>query len=174
MKKIKFFLLILLLVSNCTSPIEKKKKELQNLKIKLSKVIIRKYNIILLPPLPKIYFDVFLEVQNTNEESVSIEKLNFQILKNYNNQENILIANAKTPQTYELAASETKEIKLEMITNLEENKEKKVYTFVGDIIKALIKNEEIEFVLDGHVEYDTLLGKINLPFSQVFKAEARP
>lgn len=170
----KLFFISIFLFSSCSNPIEKKKKQLQNLKIKLSKAVIKKYNIVLVPPVPKIYFDVFMEVENTNEEAVTLEKLNFKILTNYPDTENILIANAKTPDRYDLQAGEIKELKIEMITNLEENKEKKIYSFVGQMIKALLKNEEMEFFLDGYIEYETFLGKINLPFSQVFKTKARP
>ncbi len=171
MKKINYFLIIIFLLG-CANPIEKKKRQLKNLKVQISEVSIHKYNIILIPPLPKIYFDVFLEVENTNEESVTLQRFSFKILKNYTNQENILIASAKTSQVYELQAGETKRIKLELVTNLEENKDR-TYSFIADILKALIKNEEIEFLLDGYVEYDTFLGTIKLPVSQIFKTKAR-
>lgn len=172
MKKIIFYF-ILLFIFSCVNPIEKKKQELKNLKINLSKVIIKKYNIMLIPPVPKIYFDVLLNVENENPEEATIEKMNFKI---YNNPEkdNILIASAKTNEEYKLKPKENKEVLISMVTNFEENKEEKVLNFVGRLVKALVNNEELEFYLDGFVEYNTFLGKINIPVSQIFKTKVRP
>lgn len=165
-------ILVLGLLTFCANPIEKKKRELKNLKITLSKVTIKKYNLMFIPPVPKIYFDVFLNIENENPEEATIEKMNFKI---YNNPEkdNILIASAKTTEEYKLKPKEIKEIKISMVTNFEENKEEKVLNFVGRLLKALINNDELEFFLDGYVEYNTFLGKINIPFSQMFKTRVR-
>lgn len=166
------FYLILLLILNCVNPIEKKKQEFKNLKITLSKVVIKKYNIMLLPPVPKVYFDVLLNVENENQEEVTIEKIYFKI---YNSPEkdNILIANARTNEEYKIKPKEKKELLISMVTNFEENKEEKVLNFVGRLIKALLNNDELEFYLDGFVEYNTFLGKINIPVSQIFKTKVR-
>jgi hypothetical protein len=169
-----FTILFLFSLSYCSNPIEKKKKELKNLKIKLSEVHIKKYNMILLPPLPKIHFEVMLDVENGNEDTITIEKFNFKILTNYEKKENMILGIAKSPEEYELLPKEKRVISVSVVTSLEDNPDKKVYEFVGEILKSLLLNKEMEFLLEGSVEYNTFLGKINIPISEVFKTRARP
>lgn len=168
------FIILSFLFFSCTNPIDKKKKELKNLKITVSKVLITKYNMVLIPPLPKIYFNVILNVENENEDAVTIEKFNFKILTNYQNKENFILGTAKNPVEHEFAAKEKRELELAVVTTLEDNADEKVYKFVAEILKSLVLNKEMEFLLEGTVEYNTFLGKINVPVSHVFKTRARP
>ncbi|MCB1178886.1 MAG: hypothetical protein KDK36_14980, partial [Leptospiraceae bacterium] len=114
-----------------------------------------------------------LDIENQNEESVTVEKFSFNILTNYKDKENVIIGHAKSPAEFEFGAGEKREVPISIVTTLEDNPDGKAYEFVGPILKSLVTNKEMEFLLEGYVEYNTIVGKINIPISEVFKTKAR-
>ncbi|MDX1960442.1 MAG: LEA type 2 family protein [Leptospiraceae bacterium] len=168
------FIALTLVLLYCANPIERKKKQMENCKITLDSIKIQKYQILLIPPVPKIYFKAKLKIENQNSEEVTIQKFDFKLLTNEKNEENITLANAVSVEEHVLEAKSNKIIELDMVTTLEDNKESKVYGFVGDILGALLTNKEMEFLLKGNVHFETFLGKITVPFEEKIKTKVKP
>ena len=66
-----------------------------------------------------------------------------------------------------------KELELELITTFEESEDKDIFKSVLLLGKSAMQNEDIEFDLDGIIEYNTIAGKINIPYSSKFKTKVR-
>ena len=60
-----------------------------------------------------------------------------------------------------------------MQTLFEENVNKKLVIFFADLIKAMLGGGEMEFVLEGTVEFNTILGKMNVPLKEKVKTSLR-
>jgi hypothetical protein len=172
-KHFSFFFLIIFIVA-CANPIDKKKKQLENCKVTLDSVKIQKYQLLIIPPVPKIYFKANLNVENLNEEEVTIQKFDFKMLTNYKGKDNTTLATAKSTDEYLIQPYAIQKIELDLVTTLEDNSDKQVFGFVGDIIGSLLGNKEMEFLLQGNVHFETMFGKISIPFNQVFKTKVRP
>lgn len=166
-------LLIILSVSSCTNPIDRKKKQLENCKITLDSVKIAKYRMLLIPPVPKIYFKAKVNVENANPETVTLQKFDFKVLTNRKSQNNSVIAEIQSTEEHELQAGEIKALEVNLVTMLEETADEEIVGLVIKIFKSLIMNEELEFLLKGNVHFDTAVGKLSIPVEQVFKTKAR-
>lgn len=166
-------LLIILSVSSCTNPIDRKKKQLENCKITLDSVKIAKYRMLLIPPVPKIYFKAKVNVENANPETVTLQKFDFKVMTNRKSQNNSTIAELQSTEEHELQAGEIKALELNLVTMLEETADEEIVGLVIKIFKSLIMNEELEFLLKGNVHFDTAVGKLSIPVEQVFKTKAR-
>lgn len=164
---------ILCFTALCTNPIEKKKKQLENCKITLDSVKIAKYRMLLIPPVPKIYFKAKVNVENANTETVTLQKFDFKVMTNRKSQNNSTIAEVQSTEEHELQAGEIKALELNLVTMLEETADEEIVGLVIKIFKSLIMNEELEFLLKGNVHFDTAVGKLSIPVEQVFKTKAR-
>jgi hypothetical protein len=60
-----------------------------------------------------------------------------------------------------------------MQTLFEENVNKKLVIFFADLIKATLGGGEMEFIIEGTVEFDTILGKMNVPIKEKVKTSLR-
>ncbi|MCB1143515.1 MAG: hypothetical protein H7A24_11495 [Leptospiraceae bacterium] len=170
-----FLLLISFLFFHCSNPIEKKKKEFQNCKVEFVQAEVLKYNLILLPPIPKVYFRIILSVENNNDSEVTIEKFQFELksIGTETQRADLKVARVSNLEEITIPPESTKEIELEMITSLEENPDKEIYKMVLNIIKALLKNETMEFVLDGSFHFDSIIGKIQVPYEKKVTTKMR-
>jgi hypothetical protein len=174
--KILYFILLfpLLIFISCSNPIEKKQKELQNCKITVVSTEIKKFNFLLLPPVPKIQFNITLQIENTNDVEVTIEKFNFKILtKISETTDPMQIAIVDNKDEIVLPPLSKKDITLELLTTLEENPDRDVLRLVLFLGKQAMQQEKIDFILDGTIEYSSFLGKINIPYSTSFKTRLR-
>jgi hypothetical protein len=168
------FFVIIFQCSNCTNPIEKKKKELENCKVSIISADIVKFNFLFFPPVPKIHFKVNLEILNTNDVEVSIEKFSFKVYKKFPEKTNPLqIATIGSKEEIVIQALSKKELELDLITTFEESEDKDIFKSVLLLGKSALQNEDIEFELDGIIEYNTIAGKFNIPYSSKFKTKVR-
>ena len=161
--KIKLSLLLsILLFSACTNPIEKKRKELENCKITVDSLEIKNVRMFIVPPVPKLYFKANIKIENTNDVPV-IDGGN----------ENAHLAEVINANEHEIPAFATEIIQADMQTLFEENVNKKLVIFFADLIKAVLGGGEMEFVLEGTVEFNTILGKMNVPLKEKVKTSLR-
>jgi len=172
--KIKLSLLLsILLFSTCTNPIEKKRKELENCKITVDSLEIKNVRMFIVPPVPKLYFKANIKIENTNDVPVTIEKFSFKISTIDGGNENAHLAEVINANEHEIPAFATEIIQADMQTLFEENVNKKLVIFFADLIKAVLGGGEMEFVLEGTVEFNTILGKMNVPLKEKVKTSLR-
>ena len=167
--KIKLSLLLsILLFSACTNPIEKKRKELENCKITVDSLEIKNVRMFIVPPVPKLYFKANIKIENTNDVPVTIEISTID-----GGNENAHLAEVINANEHEIPAFATEIIQADMQTLFEENVNKKLVIFFADLIKAVLGGGEMEFVLEGTVEFNTILGKMNVPLKEKVKTSLR-
>lgn len=172
--KLKLSLFIsILLFSTCTNPIEKKRKELENCKITVDSLEIKNFRMFIVPPVPKLYFKANIQIENTNEVPVTIEKFSFKISTVDGGNENAYLAEVENKSEHTIPALTTEIIQADMQTLFEENVNKKLVVFFADLIKAALSGGEMEFVLEGTVEFNTVLGKMNVPIKEKVKTRLR-
>jgi hypothetical protein len=168
------FLFLIILFFSCSNPIQKKQKELQNCKISVVSTEIKKFNFLLLPPVPKIQFNITLLIENTNDVEVTIEKFTFKILtKISENADPMQIAIVDNKEEIILPPLSKKEVILDLITILEENPDKDVLRLVLFLGKQALQQEAVPFILDGSIEYNSFIGKMNIPFTTTFKTRLK-
>jgi hypothetical protein len=163
----------LLLLFSCSNPIEKKQKELSNCKVTVRDIEIKKILIVPIPPVPKIFFKVSLEVYNTNDVPVTIEKFHFKIATFQKEDKPIYIAEATNGEEYKFEPLEVKEIPLEMETIFEENLDSRILVFLLEMAKGALRGGEIELLFEGTVEFNTLFGKISVPVKEKMKTKVK-
>ncbi len=167
-------ILIIIQCFNCTNPIERKRKELENCKVSIISADIIKFNFLFFPPVPKIHFKVTLEIENTNDIEVSIEKFYFKVYKKFPEKLNPLqIAILESKEEIIIKSKSKKDLELDLITTFEESEDKDIFKSVLLLGRSAMQNEDIEFDLDGIIEYNTIAGKINIPYSSKFKTKVR-
>ncbi|MCP5498630.1 MAG: LEA type 2 family protein [Leptospiraceae bacterium] len=165
--KNKFILIFwIFIMSFCSNPIEKKMQELKKCEITLQDIRVVNYKILLIPPVPKIKFKADVEVYNTNEIPVTIERFQFQILKKSKKKDEIMLANVVSAEETLIPALERKLITLDLETALEENKKSDIVFFIKEFLKSWLVDREIELIFDGSVEFNTILGKMNIPIRE--------
>lgn len=165
-------LTIILSFLGCANPIEKKKKELKNLNVTLKSLEIVDFNMLLLPPVPKISFLVTLSVENTNDVSVTIDTFELEVFKK-NNKRNVQLAKVISNNKVEIKEFETKELFVDLNTLFEKNPSMEMLKFLKDLVVAMLKNQEIEYLIKGLIHVDTIFGKLNIPIEEVRKVKAR-
>ena len=166
------YILIFCLFFTCTNPIEKKRKELENCKLTVNATEIIRFQFILFPPVPKIHFKLFLDIENTNDDEVTIQKFNFNVLKEFQDKKFPLqVARISSSDEIIIPAKSKRELVLELITILEENQDKDLMKFALSLGNAAFNHQEIEFTLDGMIEFKTLVGIINIPYKNNFKTK---
>lgn len=172
--KIIFLYIPTILLLNCSNPIDKKKKELQNCKLTVISTEILEFRMIAFPPIPKIQLRVNTEIENMNSTPVTIEKFSFSVKKQTKGgKEPIQIAKVNSEDEIELPPLSKKDLKLDLTTTFEENMEETSFMVLGELVRSVMKREEIEFILDGNIEYRTFLGIVNIPYSTNFKTKFR-
>lgn len=174
--KLKLFLMILIafiIFTNCTNPIEKKRKELENCKIKVDSLEIKNFRMFIVPPVPKLYFKANIQIENTNDVPVTIEKFYFKVLTVEGGNENSYLAEVTNASEHVIAPFSTDMIQADMQTLFEENVNKKLVIFFADLLKAALSGGELEFIIEGTVEFDTILGKMNIPLKEKVKTSLR-
>jgi hypothetical protein len=159
---------------NCSNPIEKKKKEFENCNIYFVKAEILKYNLVLLPPIPKIYFKVMLELENNNDTEVLVEKFHFDLYSNFSNTENVILARIDHSNEIIVLPNSIQPIELDLVTSLEENPDSKIYKLVLTIIKSAFNQKQLDFKLIGTIYYKSIIGNIELPFSKIIRVNMNP
>lgn len=162
-----------LLFTNCTNPIEKKRKELENCKITVESLQVKNFRMFLIPPVPKIYFTANIQIENTNEVPVTIEKFSFKVSTVEGGNENTYLAEVENKSEHTIPALTTEIIQADMQTLFEENVNKKLVIFFADLMKAALGGGEMEFILEGTIEFNTVLGKMNIPIKEKIKTSLR-
>lgn len=162
-----------LLFLNCTNPIEKKRKELENCKITVDSLEIKNFRMFIVPPVPKLYFTANIQIENTNEVPVTIEKFSFKVSTVESGNENTYIAEVTSSNEHTIPALTSEIIQADMQTLFEENVNKKLVIVFADLIKLALGGGEIEFMLEGTVEFNTVLGKMNVPIREKVKTRLR-
>ncbi|MBP7282765.1 MAG: hypothetical protein KBA66_14375 [Leptospiraceae bacterium] len=170
--KLASFICILLFI-HCTNPIEKKRRELQNCKITVESLKVKNFRMFLIPPVPKIYFTANIQIENTNEVPVTIEKFSFKVSTVEGGNENTYLAEVENKSEYTIPALTTEIIQADMQTLFEENVNKKLMIFFADLMKAALGGGEMEFILEGTIEFNTVLGKMNIPLKEKVKTSLR-
>lgn len=172
--KLKLSLFIVVLVfSTCTNPIEKKRKELENCKITVESLKIKNVRMFIVPPVPKLYFNANIQIENTNDVPVTIEKFSFKVSTIEGGNENTYLAEVTNTNQRVIPPLTTEIVEAEMQTLFEENVNKKLVIFFADLIKSALGGGEMEFIIEGTVEFDTILGKMNVPIKEKVKTSLR-
>ena len=173
--KLKFsiFVILLFFLLHCTNPIEKKRKELENCKITVDSLEIKNFRMFLIPPVPKLYFTANIQIENTNEVPVTIEKFAFKVSTVEGGNEATYIAEVEHKSEHTIAARSTEIIQADIQTLFEENVNKKLVIFFADLVKAALGGGEMEFILEGSIEFNTILGKMNIPIREKVKTRMR-
>jgi hypothetical protein len=167
--KIKVFLLLFLAI-NCTNPIEKKKKEFENCKITVDSIEIKNMRLFIVPLAPKAYIKANLRVENTNDVPVDIEKFQFKTFLLEKDKENTLIAQVQNDQVQKVEAKSVKIIPTEMQTLFEENSSVKNISTYLNIAKSYLNGQDLDLLMDGTIEFNTFVGKVNIPVKEKIKA----
>lgn len=170
--KLSLFVFLFLFIS-CTNPVDKKRRELENCKITVDSLEIKNVRMFIVPPVPKLYFKANIQIENTNEVPVTIEKFSFKISTVESGNENAYLAEVSNTSEKEIPALTTQIIQADMQTLFEENVNKKLVIFFADLIKAVLAGGEMEFILEGSVEFNTILGKMNIPIKEKVKTSLR-
>lgn len=171
---LKFIFIFLFFIISCENPIERKKRELENCKLSVIETDILKFQLISFPPIPKVHLLIKTEVENTNDDSVTIQKFFFKVLKpTGKNNDLIQVARVSSTEELEIPPLSKKELNLEVFTTLEENLDNSTYILIMELARSAMKNEEINLVLDGNIEYRTFLGVINVPYQSNFKTKLK-
>ncbi len=163
------FAVIFLFVS-CANPIEKKKKEFENCKITIDSLEIKNLRLFMVPLAPKAYIKANLRVENTNDVPVDIEKFQFKTFLLENDKESTLIAQVMNDQVQKVEAKSVKIIPTEMQTLFEENSSMKNISTYLNIAKSYLNGQDLDLLMDGTVEFNTIVGKINIPIKEKIKA----
>lgn len=167
------FAFSLIFVASCSNPIEKKAQELKNCKVSVNEIEIKSIQLMLLPPVPKIYFIAHLDVLNTNEIPVTIEKFSFQISMLNKEKQLISIAHAMNNSEYRIEPEEVRTISVDMETTFENNIDSRIIFFLMESARGILNGGEIELTLEGQVEFNTILGRINVPVNQSIKTKLK-
>jgi hypothetical protein len=162
--------LFILLLLNCTNPIEKKKKEFENCKITIDSFEIKNLKLFIVPLAPKAYIKANIKVENTNDVPVDIEKFQFKTYLLEKDKEDVLIANVVNEMMQTVPAKETKIIETEMQTLFEENTSMKNISTYMNLAKSYLNGGELDLLMDGNIEFNTFAGKISIPVKEKVKA----
>ena len=87
--------------------------------------------------------------------------------------ENTYLAEVENKSEYTIPALTTEIIQADMQTLFEENVNKKLMIFFADLMKAALGGGEMEFILEGTIEFNTVLGKMNIPLKEKVKTSLR-
>lgn len=182
-KSIFIYLLIGNLVFYCSNPIEKKKKELQNCIVTVAELEITNFRMFIVPPVPKIYFKTGIRIENTNDVPVTIDRFAFKIAllgvkseskdAKETEQEPSYIAEVINEKPYTIPPLTTEIIYVNMQTIFEENPDRRVIKFFSEILRGVVTGKELEFLLDGTIEFDTVLGAMNIPVKEKIKTKLK-
>lgn len=77
-----------------------------------------------------------------------------------------MLANVVSAEETLIPALERKLITLDLETALEENKKSDIVFFIKEFLKSWLVDREIELIFDGSVEFNTILGKMNIPIRE--------
>jgi hypothetical protein len=169
-----FIILIFIFTHNCQTPFEKKKKEFENCKITIESLEINNLRLFIIPLAPKAYIKANLRVENTNDVPVDIEKFYFKTFllskKNKTEQEQTLIADVTNQTIQTIPANSVKIIPTEMQTLFEENSGIKNISTYLYLAKTYLNGEDIDLLMDGNIEFSTIVGKLNIPVKEKVKA----
>ena len=127
----------------------------------------------IVPPVPKLYFTANIQIENTNDVPVTIEKFSFKVSTVESGNENTYIAEVTSSNEHTIPALTSEIIQADMQTLFEENVNKKLVIVFADLIKLALGGGEIEFMLEGTVEFNTVLGKMNVPIKEKVKTRLR-
>lgn len=166
----KVLFVVLFLFINCANPIEKKKKEFENCKITIDSLEIKNLRLFVVPLAPKAYIKANLRVENTNDVPVDIEKFQFKTFLLEKDKEDTLIAQVMNDQVQKVEAKSVKIIPTEMQTLFEENSSMKNISTYLNIAKSYLNGQDLDLLMDGTVEFSTIIGKINVPIKEKIKA----
>lgn len=130
--KLKFsiFVILLFFFFIAQTP-SKKRKELENCKITVDSLEIKNFRMFLIPPVPKLYFTANIQIENTNEVPVTIEKFAFKVSTVEGGNEATYIAEVEHKSEHTIAARSTEIIQADMQTLFEENVNKNSLFFRG-------------------------------------------
>ena len=174
LKNFLFITLFFVFFYNCQSPLEKKKKEFENCKITIESLEINNLRLFIIPLAPKAYIKANLKVENTNDVPVDIEKFYFKTFlltnKNKNEQEQTLIADVTNQTLQTIPANSVKIIPTEMQTLFEENSGMKNISTYLYLAKTYLNGEDIDLLMDGSIEFSTMIGKLTIPVKEKLKA----
>ncbi|MCB1191200.1 MAG: hypothetical protein KDK90_12220 [Leptospiraceae bacterium] len=158
-------LLSLLSFSHC-NPFQKKIDALKKCEVNLKTLEVTKFRMMLLPPVPKMEFLANLEVINTNDIEVTIEKFDFNVSEISSTNELLKLAYTKSEIKHKLKPHETKIIPVTLITVLEQNKENGFVKLLKELVKSMLNKGEMNLLLEGKIEFDTILGNFNVPIKE--------
>ena len=166
----KIVFVVLFVFVNCANPIEKKKKEFENCKITIDSFEIKNLRLFVVPLAPKAYIKANLRVENTNDVPVDIEKFQFKTFLLEKDKEDTLIAQVVNDQVQKVEAKSVKIIPTEMQTLFEENSSMKNISTYLNIAKSYLNGQDLDLLMDGTVEFNTIVGKIKIPIKEKVKA----
>ncbi len=158
--------LFIIFVFLCCNPFQKKIEALKKCEVNLKTLEITKFRMLLLPPVPKMEFLANLEVINTNDIEVTIEKFDFNVSEISSTNELLNLAYTKSDAKHKLKPHETKIIPLTLTTVLEKNKENGFVKLLKELVKSMLNKGEMNLLFEGKVEFDTILGNFNVPIKE--------
>ncbi len=177
MKRIPVYTIIILSVFTlgyCNNPIQQKVKELQKCKATLKYTKITQARMLLFPPVPKIYFKAGVNVENTNDVEVVIDKFDFTVyLNNQEEKKKFPLASVVSPDSHKIPPHSTETIEIDLETVFEKSKENNIMEIAATILKKGMTSGELDILLEGTIEFSTSLGNFNIPFSQMTKSKIK-
>jgi hypothetical protein len=155
----------ILLFFGCSNPIERKKEALKNCKVTLKEVSITKTKMLLKPPVPKVFFTIKVEVENTNDIPVTIERFSFDVFKE-DKKEKLSLAKVHSSEEILIPKKDKVDIELDLQTEFEKNKDANPLYVLKEFLMVLLIQKEVELLFEGNIEFDTIFGKMSLPIQE--------
>lgn len=166
----------ILLLTNCISEDLKNIEDLKKCKVDFNTIKVK--NIAssgIFGLAPKIVFDTELEITNPNESPVTIYAFDFNIflLQDGSATKEDLLGQILFDEEVTIPAMSSKIIPIKVRSEFEEGLNSKLIRIGLKLLNDLQNNRETEFLIEGYVKYNTFMGSINLPVSEIQKAKIR-
>lgn len=139
---------------------------LKKCKVNLKTLEVKKFRMMLLPPVPKMELIANLEVINVNDIDVTIDRFDFNVFEVSSTDELLKLAFVKSQKKHKLEPKETKVIPINLTTMLEKNKENGFVKLLKELVRSMLNKGEMKLLLEGKVEFDTMLGSFQVPVKE--------